>query len=150
MPAVTFDAQAMTEGAPLGHRYALELASGGTLTLIGRFDAFALSIEDRAFVYDVIDRLATYQIDWQAVAYRALSATEPRTIPEIRRHALYGSTVSLKHAQMRLRRACLALARQGRARAVGRDAWQRAARPAPPRDDADLEVVWNGAVRRAG
>lgn len=220
MPVVTFNDQ--EAGV---HRTTLELASGGTVTVTGRFDAFALSLDDRAFIFALADLLQQYpsrqaspviqlacaetvstaiaeaaanlksvvdavspspgsarrsrhaarrstgraepkppcpetppatppaatrpwlgrgQIDWQAVAYRALSPTEPRTVPEIRRHAIYGAAVSVKHAQMRLRRACLALARQGRAVEAGEAAWLRAPRPERPREDAELEVAWNG------
>lgn len=220
MPVVTFNDQ---DGGV--HRTTLELASGGTVTVTGRFDAFTLSLDDRAFIFALADLLQQYpsrqaspviqvactetvstaiaeaaanlksvvadvrlspaptrrsrplarpstardetkppcpetptstslastrpglgrgQIDWQAVAYRALSPTEPRTVPEIRRHAIYGAAVSVKHAQMRLRRACLALARQGRAIEAGQAAWLRAPRPERPREDADLEVTWSG------
>jgi hypothetical protein len=38
----------------------VRLKSGGRVTLTASFDLFALGAEDRAFVFDLVDRLQRY------------------------------------------------------------------------------------------
>jgi hypothetical protein len=45
---------------PLGDSKTIQLASGGTLTLYAAVDLFTLSIEDRKFVFELIDKLESY------------------------------------------------------------------------------------------
>ena len=39
----------------------VQLASGGTLSLVASIDVLQLSADDRAFVFELVDRVATYE-----------------------------------------------------------------------------------------
>lgn len=69
--------KARTRTAAFGHRRApaaaapapgpgvsksVELKSGGSVTLTASLDLFSLSAEDRAFVFDLIDRMQQYEV----------------------------------------------------------------------------------------
>jgi len=69
----------MTTLLPAGHSRSVTLKSGGTLTLSGHINILALSAADRAFVFELIDKLVEYETKTSS-SYASTSETDSSVV----------------------------------------------------------------------
>lgn len=65
-----------------GDTYIVELASGGSVSVLVKVNLFALSRDDRNLVIDLVDKLKGYVVGWPTTPVeRAPSDEESDTVP---------------------------------------------------------------------